>query len=437
MSYKITFNPRDVLYFRDGRPLGGAADGNGAQWPLPSVWHSAVLSAFHRTFSDEEISTYAKTHQHARRGEKDRNFQKLKRTKAVFGGTKTLGPFPQKDGKLFFPIPADLLLNEEGDAPAKPAQLLPTELPADCDSNLPSPLKYVLWKEIKPTKKELGQWISEDGLKKYLAGKIDELTLGTDLVKNSDLFDTEARPGIGIDADTGTTKDGAFYAAEYMRLKPGVELVATVDAISVGRNGETDLWEKFEKKSDRSGLIFGGQRGLAWTETSAETKDAEDIVPPAPQVSGKLVKWTLLTPALFNAGWRPHFVDESGNVRLKVIPERKPGQSREAWREAVKTAPDIVATLVAARIAKGIPTSGWKINASEVDKNSGNDGGGAPKATRLLVPAGSVFYFECDSESDAQNLVAALHGKGKSGLLGEQGYGLGICSAWSFSPDTL
>lgn len=426
MNYKVILEPRDVLYFRDGRPLGGAADGNGALWPNPSVWHSAVLSAFHRTFSDDEIYTYAKKHEHARRGDNDKNFKKKKRTKAVFGGTKTFGPFPEKKNQLFFPIPADLALDDDSE---KPTQLLPTKFPEECESNLPAPLQYVLWKEIKPTKKELGQWISAEGLEKYLKGEIDALTLKTDLISNSDLFDTEARPGIGIDSETGTTKDGAFYSAEYMRLKKDVRIVATVSAESVGRSGETDLWKKLKEKQGTQGLIFGGQRGLTWSED-------EQIPPekflPEPEISGKLVKWTLLSPALFNAGWRPGFVGEDGNVYLREIPQRKDGQSREAWRKDCGNAPAIDARLVAARIAKaGIPMSGWKINADEADKNSGNDGGGAPKATRLLVPAGSVYYFECDNEEEAKKLAASLHGKVKSDLLGEQGFGLGVCSAWS------
>lgn len=99
-KHQIVLTPRDVLYFRDGRPLGGAADGNGAQWPLPTVWHSAVLSAFHRNFSEEAVAKYAKKHEHSRRGEKDKNFTRLKRTKAVFGGVKTLGPFPRLEDKF-------------------------------------------------------------------------------------------------------------------------------------------------------------------------------------------------------------------------------------------------------------------------------------------------------------------------------------------------
>ncbi len=430
MKHFLEISPRDVLYFRDGRPLGGAADGNGAQWPLPSVLHSAVLSAFHRGFTDDEIRAYAKRHQHSRRPGKDRNFETLKRTKAVFGGVKTLGPFPRKDGRIWFPVPADLILDEEkGDAPA---QLLPTDLPADARGDLPPPLKYALWKDVKPSKKELGQWISAEGLAHYLRGEI--AGLGECLAKNDAFFDTEARPGIGIDADTGTTRDGAFYTAEYLRLKPGVSMLASLDALSVGGNGTTDLWEKFLDKNADAAFIFGGQRGVVRADATAKTL----ALPASPaEFPGNRVKWTLLSPALFGSGWLPGFLDKDGNVMLKAVPARDADESREAWRERCKTAPSISARLVAARVGKAIPTSGWKINSDENAKNSGNDGGGAPKATRLLVPAGSVYYFKCKSADDARALASALHGRVKSDLLGEQGFGLGVCSAWELNPEKL
>lgn len=441
-KHQIVLAPRDVLYFRDGRPLGGAADGNGAQWPLPTVWHSAVLSAFHRNFSEEAVAKYAKKHEHSRRGEKDKNFTRLKRTKAVFGGVKTLGPFPRLEDKIYFPLPADLLPEEKGgDAELLPAQLLPCKPELGGKSNLPAPLKYVLWKEVKPTKQELGQWISQEGLKLYLEGKIEALKVGEHIKKNSDFFDTEARPGIAINPETGTTEDSKFYSAEYLRLRRGVSMLAFLDSISVGRDKHYDLWNEFCENASRQSLILGGQRGVVWSNFSA---GKTNLVPEVekekhfsriPEGEKCLLKWTLLSPALFNAGWLPGFIKD-GKVDLKRIPEKLDGETRLQWRERIsKDAGSINAQLVAARIGKPVAVSGWKINADEKLKNSGNDGAGAPKATRLLVPAGSVYYFECASPEDAENLYAALHGKVKSDLLGEQGYGLGVCSEWEFGED--
>jgi hypothetical protein len=56
------------------------------------------------------------------------------------------------------------------------------------------------------------------------------------------------------------------------------------------------------------------------------------------------------------------------------------------------------------------------------------------------VPAGAVYYFKADSPEAARDLAAALnwHGSGdpttirnrRSTLMGEKGFGLGLCASW-------
>ena len=70
----------------------------------------------------------------------------------------------------------------------------------------------------------------------------------------------------------------------------------------------------------------------------------------------------------------------------------------------------------------------------------GNEGGA--KSAHLAVPAGAVYYFEADSEDQAQKLASALNWHGsttenpstiinrRSTLFGEKGFGLGLCSEW-------
>ena len=91
--------------------------------------------------------------------------------------------------------------------------------------------------------------------------------------------------------------------------------------------------------------------------------------------------------------------------------------------------------LVAAIIPRPIPVTGWSLG-----KTDGNDFGA--KATHLAVPAGSVYYFRCEGETAPQQLAAALNWHGsqttpqhiinrRSTILGEKGYGLGVCSPWT------
>ena len=62
---EIEIKPRDVLFFRGGKPMGASAIGEGGGWPMPSVFHQAMLSAFHERWPDAKTK-----HQHF---EEDKN----------------------------------------------------------------------------------------------------------------------------------------------------------------------------------------------------------------------------------------------------------------------------------------------------------------------------------------------------------------------------
>jgi len=416
MTSYLKIAPRDVLFFRDGRPISGSNDGFGATWPLPSVFHSSVLSALYRAFPQEA----------------EKRFSKAELT--AFSSVKTLGPFPMKNGEVLFPTPADLVLDGKEDGEGlKIHQLLPTKVEelSACKGNLPEPLKYPLWAKVSPTKKQIGAWISASGLGKYLRGEISKIDPNKELFLNGDIFDTEPRPGIGINAETGTTKDGAFYSASYLRLKKDVSMVAAVDVVSRERDG-VDFWKKFmEESGENAKIVFGGQRGVVRVSELSENpfscKNSE--------ITGTTrVKWTLLSPAYFRAGWLPGFIDAtSGSVLLSEMPARLPNEAREVWRKRCAGFGKMAAKLVAARIPKPLVASGWKLK----NPSSQSDCGGESKATKLFVPAGAVFYFECETEADARRLVQSLHWRVKSDSLGEQGFGLGVCSSWEMNKDEI
>lgn len=106
---EIKIEPRDVLFFRGAKPISGSAIGEGANWPMPSVFHHALLSAFHARWPE------AKTrHQHT---DGDKN----KKSSFLYGDLKTVGVFPVigKDyvpedetnspaEGMYFPMPAPM-----------------------------------------------------------------------------------------------------------------------------------------------------------------------------------------------------------------------------------------------------------------------------------------------------------------------------------------
>ena len=86
--------------------------------------------------------------------------------------------------------------------------------------------------------------------------------------------------------------------------------------------------------------------------------------------------------------------------------------------------------------------TGWALP----DEAVGEQGGA--QSTHFAVPAGAVYYFEAASPNEAKNLADALNWHGaingtetrkiknrRSTLLGEKGFGLGVCGTWDFFPD--
>ncbi|MBO7629167.1 MAG: hypothetical protein J6S87_04385 [Bacteroidales bacterium] len=171
---------------------------------------------------------------------------------------------------------------------------------------------------------------------------------------------------------------------------------------------------------------------------------------PEDQPTTRFVRWTLLTPAIFQAGrepnpkpgeaprkqegpvhgWLPAWCmptdtqgvhrDKIGKVMLTKSVKRNDGESRQAWKNRQHAAGTIGAKLVAARIDKPIPFSGWELPTETTP--------GGPKSTMLAVPAGSCYIFECDTETEAKDLAEVLDGIPHSDLLGSNGFGVGVCS---------
>ena len=142
---------------------------------------------------------------------------------------------------------------------------------------------------------------------------------------------------------------------------------------------------------------------------------------PQVKITGKLVKYVLLTPAAYLNGWYPDFVEQDGTLQLKAEtgerPERLPGETRSEYRKRIEKVP-IKAKMIAARVGKPLAISGWKLK---------NESGGTPRATRLYVPAGSVYYFRAQDETHAQLLANALTGSPRSAYGARGGCGIGVC----------
>jgi len=413
----IYLNPTDVLFFRDGRPMGGSATGHGAAWPLPHVINAAFHAALHRA----EIKG-VHTHKTGVSTKRDKDAKREQK----FGGLTTVGPFPvNKKGEWFFPRPADAQNSQSHSITLKPlgAETRPSSLGVGL---LPAV------NTCPPTKDQPEPWLSAQAWVAYLEQSNSTLPTGHYLL-DSAFSDSEHQIGIGIDPAKGTTKAAAFYSASYLRLKPNWKLGVLAEAIDKLNGSNEERRDLIPAMLDtEQHLIIGGQQRSCTTELLLK---APIPLPTGPKVVGNRVKWTLLTPAIFPhigehpGGWLPSWIDK---ISLEIQLLDGPGKNKAA-RMGMPQGQPIKAKLVGSIVNASLAVTGFATST----ENSG------AKSTHYAVQAGSVYYFEAENESQAKKLADALNWCGasekppntilnrRSTLFGEKGFGIGVCSNWS------
>lgn len=421
--------PVDTLFFRDARPMDGG--GHGANWPLPTVTHEALRTALLRAAGDLPRGKSITHHKTGANGRRQKNV-----ASDCFRSLRTIGPFPlrhdavSKQNKLYFVRPSDLAPSGDGadtvNAAVPVTCMAPlANLPDNAQSNLPAAWLKPVAANAAPSKATLPQWVTTDWFRQYLANSAHPPALENHDAK---LYVTEHRIGIELDSSTNTTKEGQFYTTEHLRLCEGTRLWIDVrlnDADPKHAGGMQTL-----AKLPTAPITLGGESRMCHVRAGAEF-DLNRLIPPPelPSASGSiLIKWALVTPAVFNCGWRPNWVCESdGKVMLKSgdIAKRQ-GEDRRAWRERVRSAPGIDAQLIGVCLPKPIFFSGWDVNLKQNNKYGG------PKPTYMAVASGSVYYFKAADSRNAAALVNALHGRTQSDCFGEKGLGLGFCGICSY-----
>ncbi len=444
MTHILTIEPSDVLFFRDGRPMDGASIGHGAAWPMPHILDSAIHHALHRA----EL-TNLHSHTPKRSGVNLTDNKDEDRTRH-FGSLQTAGTFPVLDGTWYFPRPADADEKATALTTHKP---LKEKFPGTA-SSLDAKLTPVVNTQ-PPSKDKAEPWLSKKAFEAYLHNA--EANAPEPFLNDEKIFAAEHNIGIGIDPNTGTQDGKSFYSAAYLRLQPTAKLglIAKCQDKDAG-----DLIDTvFPNSGSTTNILAGGQQRTCGVLRTTPNNQAALPLPIGQEITGKLVRWTLLTPAIFPhikedtdkgindhpGGWLPSWIDPSTmEIKLKNRPSRKNKEPRADWRARVKAEPFIGAKLTSAIIPRAIPITGWATH--DTDDQSGKliTTGGA-RATHLAVPAGAVYYFEADTEEEAKKLAAALNWHGdpstptateiinrRSSLMGEKGFGLGVCSPFSY-----
>lgn len=330
----LFLTPVDVWLFRDGRPFDAGDDHYARSLfpPYPSVMQGAIRS-----------------HHLVVKGIDLRDKQAIAQTVGAaedFGALRMRGPFIARrngNGSItrYFPVPADAIPSADGGVrAAMPQSAADFKVVTSADGRLPQ--LFFPDPNVEPAKREVGEWLDEQALHKYLNGN------AVRSISSHELFAIEHRYGIGLDSDRRTTKEGLLYAAEFVRPHDGVGLYVEV----AGYDG----WPV------RGVMRIGGEgRGARFEQVAAPAWPA----PPNPLPAR--FKLYFAAPTYFTNGWQP-----------------------ASWAQFFNG--DVTLQAVAIR--------GYEVRGG-YDWASGSQ-----KPARRYVPAGSVYYFTAkDKTSLTQNAV--------------------------------
>jgi CRISPR-associated protein Cmr3 len=334
---KIFIEPNDVLMFRDGKPFSGGDDhyARGSFPPSPATFYGAIRSKI--------LSDKFPQYEHYSRGYIPDDIKNEIGTPSSIG-TLSITNFllaRRIAGNIepVFSVPKDIvkIKAQEERFILKPEAQLANHI----KSNSPIHALIPLWLKNEMPVEEVSGFISLETMNKYLEGSVP-----SKLIDNDDLFTKEERVGIGKDRIRKTASTGLLYSVEYFRLKTDVGFIVELNGV---------------KSLPKEGLLRlgGDHRSAIYKEITFQ--NLENIKVKQMVDTSKRFKLILLTPAIFNNGWIPSWIDSKngeGNIN------------------------GVSLKIVSAAVGKPAHIGGFDF-VKEM-----------PKDMKKAVPAGGVYYFE-------------------------------------------
>lgn len=365
----VFLEPLDVLFLRGNKLFGDPGSfGESLVPPWPSVAAGALRS---RMLADDDIDLTA--------------FGAGKVAHPTLGTPAQPGSFAVTafhlarrfaDGRVeaLFALPADLVVTDQEDGlPASVRVLKPTAPVVGLLASTPFAQVPVL-AEKERGKPAGGYWLTADGWKKYLAGRVPELT---DLVKASTVWQIDPRVGVGLDAASGRAADGRLFSVQ------AVAMVKRGHRIGTDKQTDKPILANFDvgfvAAVSGAALPKSGAVRLGGDGRAAAIHATADFVLPAPDyaaiASARCCRLVLTTPGIFATGWLPTGITETGDdgeVRFDL--------------HGVK------GRLVCAAVPRFEVVSGWDLALWQ------------PKPARRAAPTGSVYWLELDAGVTADDL---------------------------------
>lgn len=349
----LFIQPVDVLFLRGNKLFGGPGDhGETLMPPWPSVFTGAICS---RMLADSDLLGKA-----AAMGDG---------AVALIGelaGNLTLDLVSIADAEkkeLYFPAPADIVLEKGKDNNTKPHIVKPINPAALSGCATSSPVAAPVGiRSATPVKPDSGWWLTLEGMKRHLAGE----QIGKEhLFRTDSLWKSDPRLGIVLDPASRTADKGRIYTSDTVAMSKNIGFVTSF------------LHEKGNLPT--TGLVRLGGDGRS-AEVSSFNNVPIDLG--KPQAGWKKFRMVLSAPCPSPDGWLPPGVSgaEAGGYMLEAAGLR--------------------ARLYSAAVTRHEVISGW-----DVAKH-------APKPAQRMIPAGSVYWFEVE-----QGDSGALEGIWRDGLL--------------------
>lgn len=267
-----------------------------------------------------------------------------------------------------FQLPADLVVRKLDDASwrAEALRPLPIHPRRGIHSSQNTRMLAVLPEKLRG-KPEAGFWLNAAGWKKYLAG---EAPASTDLVAGGNLWQTESRVGVGLDAVRRRAADGALFSAEAVFLAKAEHDPNAGAGASIGflaRTTGADLPDGFMLRLGGDGRAAAARR--------------VDAVFPAPDfnaiANSRRCRLVLTAPGIFERGWLPAGVAETETgLRFNLH--------------------GVHGKLVCAAVPRAEIVSGFDLAKR------------MPKPARRVAPTGSVYWLDelNSSADDLRRLLA-------------------------------
>lgn len=371
-SQFVALDPLAPVIVRSGRPFDGQAGPDPARFPPPSTVAGCLRTAWAR--------------------------QAAQAVGPQLRELATSGPLLlDREGNVLVHKPADAHYLGTGDA-ASCIRAEPRSFDDGCDADLPRGLLPVqLTGEYSGKPAKGPHWWPLSDLLGFRQGR--EMAFKGLTQRGWSPGAEDRRTHVAINRERGAADEGKLFQTVGLAFDSGSVLDGrrTGDAAKDGLR----LVARFEKPLDSALAHLGGERRLA----ALEPQDSSIWPAPPSDWLQRIVDTghlclTLLTPGIFNAGYRPGWLDE----RLVGGPPAIPGLKLQ---------------LCAAAVERWQPHSGWDLANRQ------------PRPTRKLAPAGSTYWFRILDDADEEAL-GSLWLANVSDLEQDRldGFGLALPSPW-------